>query len=79
MAGHARPQIAEPLTDREGVHMEIADYSENTEPQRRTLEEVNAEIDALDKQLDELSRRKSQLTLEHDEIAEAASPVPLFF
>lgn len=47
--------------------------------ERRTLAEVSAEMDALDMQIDELNRRKSQLTLEHDEIAEAASPVPLFF
>ena len=79
MAGHARPQIAVTPTDREGVRMEIAVYSGNTEPQRRTLEEVSADIGALDAQIDELNRRKSQLVVEHDEIAKAANPVPSFF
>ena len=59
--------------------MDIADYSEQREPQRRTLEEVGADIDALNAQIDELNRRKSQLVVEHDEIAAAANPIPSIF
>ena len=79
MEGHGRPQIAAPPTYRKGEEMDIADYSEQREPQRRTLEEVGADIDALNAQIDELNRRKSQLVVEHDEIAAAANPIPSIF
>ena len=59
--------------------MDNTERLEGEPKERRALADVSAEIGALDKQIEELSRRKSALVIEHDEIAAAENPVPMFF
>jgi hypothetical protein len=48
-------------------------------PKHRQITEIAADIDAVDEKIAELSRRKSELMAEHDEVEALHPSVPRFF
>lgn len=54
----------------------IKDTANAEQPERRPLEAINADIDAIDNQISELGRVKASLQVEHAEAAESLGLVP---